>query len=201
MADHRGTRQRILEAAISIIETDGEPSLRVDRVVERAGYTKPVLYHHFANREDLIVAAHAERYRRSLEAGLAPLIGTTEQFSTGEAFVNNLFALIGDFSSPEGRRRRRLRAEIVGSAVQHPQLHDAIVAVNREIIGAVGEFLAQARDRGLISPRRDPHALATWWLSVVSGRYTVEIDGDQFDDPEWTSIVLSTVTHLLTGED
>ena len=200
MADHRGTRNRILEAAISIIETDGELGLRVDRVVEVAGYTKPVLYHHFADREDLIVAAHAERYRRSLDAGLAPLIGSIEAFNTSEAFISNLIALIGDFSSQEGRRRRRIRAEIVGSAVQHPRLHAAIIEVNRQIIESVGMFLTEARDKGLISPQRDPYELATWWLSIVAGRYTVEVDADRFNDSEWTSIVLSTVTHLLNGE-
>ena len=44
MGDARGNREKILEAAISIIETEGETGVRVDRVVEAAGFTKPVLY-------------------------------------------------------------------------------------------------------------------------------------------------------------
>ena len=47
------TRQRLLEAAISIIETHGEGAIRVDQVAELAGFTKPVLYSYFKNREEL----------------------------------------------------------------------------------------------------------------------------------------------------
>ena len=200
MTDVKSTRDQILEAAIAILETDGEVGLRVDRVVEVAGFTKPVLYHHFADREALIVAAQVERYHRSLDIGMVNLAAGVHGAHTPEEFVDQLVATIGDFTSPEGRHRRRLRVEILGSAVQRPALQAAITDANREFVASLGDFLVRARKAGLISPTRDPRDLSAWWLSVVVGRYVIDVDPDRFDEEEWTAIVLSTVRALLAGE-
>lgn len=200
MTDVDGTRERLLKAAIALLETDGEAALRVDRVVETAGFTKPVLYHHFADRDALIVAAQAERYRRSLDEGLASLGASVESSQTSEAFIDQLVGAIGDFNSPEGHHRRRLRIEILGSTVQRPELHAAIIEANRQFVAALGDFLVRARKAGLIAPKRDPRSLAAWWLSVVVGRYVIDVDADRFSDDEWTDTVVSTVKYLLAGE-
>lgn len=200
MADERGTRDKILEAAITIIEAEGEVGVRVDRVVEAAGFTKPVLYHHFADREDLVIAAQGERYRRSFDDALVAL-GVFQGAESRDVFLDRVETALGDFTSPEGRRRRRMRAEILGAAVGRPRLHDAITEANRQFVASFGDFLMRARRAGLISPRRDPRDVAAWWLSVVSGRYVIDVDADRLNEEEWTAIVLSMIRHLLTGEN
>lgn len=199
MGDERGTRDRILEAAISIIEADGEVGVRVDRVVESAGFTKPVLYHHFTDREDLIVSAQGERYRRSFEDALAAL-DVFEGAESPEDFLNRVVIGFADFGSPEGRRRRCVRAEILGVAAGRPRLQDAIIDANREFVAAFGDFLIRARRAGHISPQRDPRDIAAWWLSVTAGRFVIDVDADRLDEEAWTAIVLSTIRYLLTGE-
>ena len=199
MTDVRGTRDKILEAAIAIIEAEGEAGVRVDRVVEAAGFTKPVLYHHFADREDLVVAAQGDRYRRSFDDALVAL-GRFKGVESPEVFLDRVAIAFGDFTSPEGRRRRRMRAEILGASVGRPRLHDAIIEANRQFVASFGDFLTRARKAGLISLRRDPRDVAAWWLSIVAGRYVIDVDPDRFDDEQWTAIVLSTIRYLLTGE-
>ena len=199
MADARGTRDKILEAAIGIIEAEGEAGVRVDRVVEAAGFTKPVLYHHFSDREDLIIAAQGERYRRSFDDALLAL-GVFEGVESQDVFLDRVSTALGDFTSPEGRRRRRLRAEIQGAAVGRPQLHDVITEANRGFVATFGDFLMRARKAGLISPRRDPRDVAAWWLSVVAGRYVIDVDAERLNDEELTDIVSSMIRYLLSGE-
>ena len=199
MTDARSTRDRILEATITIIESEGEAGVRVDRVVEAAGFTKPVLYHHFADREDLVIAAQGERYRRSFDDALAAL-SVFHGAESSEVFLDRMSTALADFTSPEGLRRRRMRAEILGAAVGRPRLHDVITEANRQFVAMFGDFLMRARKAGLISPRRDPRDLAAWWLSVVAGRYVIDVDADRFDDEEWMAIVSSIIRHLLTGE-
>lgn len=199
MSDARGTREKILEAAIAIIEIEGEAGVRVDRVVEAAGFTKPVLYHHFSDREDLIIAAQGERYRRSFDDALMAL-GVFEGVESQDVFLDRVSTALGDFTSPEGRRRRRLRAEIQGAAVGRPQLHDVITEANRGFVATFGDFLMRARKAGLISPRRDPRDVAAWWLSVVAGRYVIDVDGERLNDEELTDIVSSMIRYLLSGE-
>lgn len=199
MGEFRGTREKILEAAITIIESEGEVGVRVDRVVEAAGFTKPVLYHHFADREDLVIAAQAERYRRSFDDALVAL-GVFEGATAPDVFLDLVATALGDFTSQEGRRRRRMRAEILGAAVGRPRLHEAITEANRQFVASFGDFLTRARKAGLISPRRDPRDLAAWWLSVVAGRYVIDVDADRLNEDEWTAIVSSLIRHLLAGE-
>ena len=199
MADARGTRDKILEAAIGIIEAEGEAGVRVDRVVEAAGFTKPVLYHHFADREDLVIAAQGERYRRTFDDALVAL-SVFREAQSQDVFLDRVAIALGDFTSPEGRRRRRMRTEILGAAVGRPQLHDAITEANRQFVASLGDFLTRARKAGLISPQRDPRDIAAWWLSVVAGRYVIDVDADRFDEEEWTAIVLSMIRYLLAGE-
>ncbi|CAB4555290.1 unannotated protein [freshwater metagenome] len=199
MAEFGGNREKILEAAIVIIEAEGEVGVRVDQVVEAAGFTKPVLYHHFSDREDLVIAAQAERYRRSFDDALVAL-GVFQGAESQEVFLDRVATALGDFTSTEGRRRRRLRAEILGAAVGRPRLHEAITEANRQFVASFGDFLMRARKAGLISPRRDPRDVAAWWLSVVAGRYVIDVDADRLNEDEWTAIVTSTIKYLLAGE-
>lgn len=200
MTDISGTRDKFLQAAITVLESDGEVGLRIDRVLEVAGFTKPVLYHHFADRDTLIVAAQVERYRRSLDVGMVNLMVSVDGAQTSEKFIDQLVQAIGDFTSLEGRRRRRLRIEVLGSAVQRPALQSAITEANRDFVASLGDFLMRARKAGLIAPKRDPRDLAAWWLSVVVGRHVIDVDADRFNEDEWTAIVLSTVRSLLVGD-
>jgi hypothetical protein len=60
-AEPATSRHRILEAAITVIETCGEAGLRVDEIAEMAGVTQPSIYHVLAHRDGLISAAQADR--------------------------------------------------------------------------------------------------------------------------------------------
>ena len=199
MAEFRGTREKILEAAIAIIEAEGEVGVRVDQVVEAAGFTKPVLYHYFSDREDLVIAAQAERYRRSFDDALV-VLGVFQGATSPDVFLDRVTTALGDFTSPEGRRRRRMRAEILGASVGRPRLHEAITEANRQFVALFGDFLMRARKAGLISPRRDPRDVAAWWLSVVAGRYVIDADVDRLNEEEWTDMLVSMIRHILTGE-
>ena len=199
MTDASSTRGKILEAAIAIIESEGEAGVRIDQVVEAAGFTKPALYHHFADREDLIVAAQSERYRRSFDQALVAL-SVFDGAETPDEFLDRVVIGFVDFGSPEGLRRRCIRAEILGVAAGRPLLQNAIIDANREYVATFGDLLLRARKAGLISPRRDPRDVAAWWLSVVSGRFVIDVDPDRLNEEEWTAIVLSTIRYLLAGE-
>jgi hypothetical protein len=84
--------------------------------------------------------------------------------------------------------------------VQRSELHTAIIEAKRQFVAALGDFLVRARKAGIIAPKRDPRSLAAWWLSVVLGRYVIDVDADRFCDDEWTDTVVSTVKYLLAGE-
>lgn len=48
------TRQRLLDAALDILDTDGEAGLTTTRVAQHAGVAQPTFYVHFVDMDDLL---------------------------------------------------------------------------------------------------------------------------------------------------
>lgn len=107
---------RILEAAISAIESGGETGLRVDVIAAEAGITKPSIYYFFGSRDGLVAAAQAERYRRSMLTGLVEAIELTRAASSRDEFEALLPAYVDVVMGPDGARRRAQRVQVLGSA-------------------------------------------------------------------------------------
>jgi AcrR family transcriptional regulator len=170
VSDTGGTRARLLEAAIAIIETEGESAVRVDRVVQSAGFTRPVLYRYFADRDALIVQAQAERYRRALAYGLGDLVGVAQSITTPEAFRSALRYQFSAFATAEGERRRTTRIEVLGSSISRPDLRQEILAANRANNAALAAFIADATERGLMSEVHEPDAVAIWIVGLLLTR-------------------------------
>jgi AcrR family transcriptional regulator len=201
MAEGRNTRERLLEAAISIIEAEGEDGVRVDRVAEIAGFTKPVVYHHFADREDLVVAALAERYYRSINFAVDEIKFAAARCRTAAQFAEVLQKAINSFGSPEGIHRRRLRIEALGAAVSRPVLQASLIEANRRQAEAFGEILQIAEEEGWLRIDVNPVDLAAWSTALVFSRHLIEIDSENFDPEVWTQITNWTVGHMIGEPD
>lgn len=201
MAERRNTRELLLEAAISIIESEGEDGVRVDRVAEIAGFTKPVVYHHFADREDLVIAALSERYYRSISFAVDEIKFAAARCRTAAQFAEVLQKAIESFGSPEGIHRRQLRIEALGAAVSRPVLRASLIEANRRQAEAFGEVLQIAHEEGWLRVGVNPVDLAAWWTATVLSRHLVEIDAEKFDPDIWTQITNWTVGQMIGEPD
>lgn len=67
---HLARRQQILDAALKIAQQEGWPAVTTRRLAEAIDYSQPVLYQHFANRDDLMFAVALEGF-----ATLSGLVG------------------------------------------------------------------------------------------------------------------------------
>ncbi|MEO6703989.1 MAG: TetR/AcrR family transcriptional regulator [Jatrophihabitantaceae bacterium] len=61
-----GTRQRIVNAAVSLFAEQGFDATSVNQVVARAGVAKGALYHHFESKDDLLYEVYRELVDRQL---------------------------------------------------------------------------------------------------------------------------------------
>lgn len=189
----------MLQAAIAIVEAEGEAPLRVDRVAEMAGYTKPVIYHHFGDREGLIIAVQVERYRQGLQTGLDDVGKAIESCQSFDDFVVIIRAWIASFGTPEGVERRRIRTEVLGSAVSRPRLRESVIAANREYMTIVGSLFSFARDRGWLALDYPVQDLAVWCTGVVLGRHLSETDPEFFDPAQYDRITDAVLTAAIFG--
>jgi AcrR family transcriptional regulator len=92
------TRRRLLDAALEILDTDGEAGLTTTRVAQLAGVKQPTFYVHFADMDDLLVELVRELWarRRSLSRETSESVrhqGSNED-AMRELFRTNVEALV-----------------------------------------------------------------------------------------------------------
>lgn len=191
------TRDRLLEAAISTIEAQGEGAIRVDQVAELAGFTKPVLYSYFKNREELIVTAQGERYIRALELGRADVDAAVLNASTADEFFMIMQSWVRSFSSPDGELRRRFRIEVVGAAVTREKLQEKIREANRTQAKNLGALIQIAKDRQWLALDATSEDLSMWWTGVVLSRHLVEMDPIGLDADAWDDITIAMMRSMI----
>lgn len=114
-------REILLAAACKVFAARGFHSASIDEIAKEAGITKPVLYHHFASKQDLHNAAF-EHYAQQLLAAAAGrgLQGTLPErihdivagmFAFAHTNPDAWRLLLGDATDPEtARLQQQLRA-------------------------------------------------------------------------------------------
>ena len=195
-----GTRERLLEAAIAMVEERGEAGLRVDEVAALAGFTKPVVYHYFGDREGLVIAVQAERYQRSLQYGLANLADEALRCVSADEFVNLVHRWLRSFFSPEGMARRTFRIDVLGSAVSRPDLRGVVQRANEAQAEGVAQLARLAQARGWMPRRFDALAVGIWFTGLLLSRHLVEMTPGAFDEAAWDDITLQAARFVITGE-
>ncbi len=168
-----GTRERLLAAALELVQEGGYAAASVKEISERVGVTNSALYRHFPSKAELC----AELFRRVCSGELAAMQGAAQDGAelpvpdrveavlmtfAGRALANPrlAWALIAEPVDPlveaerlSYRRKYRenlaglLREGIAGGSVPE-QDPDLIAAA---LVGAVGEALV-----GPVSPVADP---------------------------------------------
>jgi len=199
MAVVTSSRERMLEAAIDIIETEGEAGVRVDRIADSAAVAKPSLYHFFKNRDGLIIAAQAERYRRSLLYSLTSVSEMVRACRSRDEFVIVLRNLIRSFGLDEGKRRRRVRIQVLGSAASRPTLRAEIEAVELQAAREFETVFGIAQERGWIKTGLHLEVVARWWFGLMLGRYLIDEVFDDERSDQWTDLTLEALEAVIFG--
>lgn len=191
------TRDRLLSAAIQVIDSAGETAVRVDAIAAAAGVKRPSVYHFFGDREGLIIAAQAERYRRTLVFGMGEMARLVRTCSTHDEFVELLTSWMRAIGGPEGQARRRVRVEVLGSAVSRPRLREFVEAAEAEAAAGIAGAIRIAQDRRLIGARFDPEIAALWWYGMMNGRYLVEGSRPDQARSVWDEIATEAVVRMI----
>ena len=120
MSERSGTRERILDLTISVINELGEQAVRTGKIAELAEVKEPTIYHHFGNREGLIEAAQAERFVRQMREDADVLVGALEKCTSATELRTALTKFFGRRDSPEGYARRWQRMNALGAVGPSP---------------------------------------------------------------------------------
>jgi len=101
--ERASTRERIIEAALHVLETEGVAALTIRRIATDIEYSAPVVYQHFANKDALVLELVAHGHRLML----AEFRQAVEE--------------------PDiDRRMMRIASEYVRFAGEHPHLYEVM---------------------------------------------------------------------------
>ncbi|MEN9792625.1 MAG: hypothetical protein RL330_703, partial [Actinomycetota bacterium] len=157
----------------------------------------PVLYRAFGSREGLVIAAQAERYRRSIADIVEFLAVRFEAAASRDDLKRSLREAADVAFDPARSGPRRLRAEVVGSAVSRPDLQQQIVTVDRAMVTRLENALAHGVAAGWLSGGPRLRAVLMWVIGATNGRLNVEFDPETSIAREWNDVAYEGVIHAL----
>ena len=199
MTNVSDTRTRILEAAMLAISENGEGAIRVQKIAESVGVREPSVYHFFKNREELVEAAHVERYRRSHLEMVKPFQAGAALADNAEDFRRIVKKILSLVYSAEREDIRSTRMSVLGAAQSSPTIAEAIRQINFEVSSRLAEVFLTAQEKNWIRKEVDPLAAAYWINGQILGRVMAEMDKERVDLDKWNQISETAVLYFLFG--
>ena len=188
---------RIVTAAIAALELGGEAGIRVDRIAEDASVAKASIYSTFGDRDGLIIAAQAERYREAMRGAIDEYSAAIRQCATADEFADLIRSWMIGLTDADGAERRRVRVEVLGTSTTRPELQRLLFEVDRQVAREVANLLLIPHDRGWIDMPFNLEATAQWWYGMLNGRYLIEQQGDAERLQQWDEVSVNAMLSLL----
>ncbi len=197
VSDGAETRARLIDATIEVIATRGDAAVRMVEIAESAGIKQPSIYHFFPKREDLVVAAHRERYRRSVAEVVGRFESEFASATTADEFEKGAFRALQFAMSDERREARVVRLGLLAKALTNEELLREVNEAAYEGHTALASILERAQRAGWVRGDVSPLTMAVWVRSLIFGRLIAEIDGERYDRDEWTRLAISSFSRTL----
>ncbi|MDI2130905.1 TetR/AcrR family transcriptional regulator [Yinghuangia seranimata] len=134
------TRQRLLDAALDVFAEEGFGRTTVERVCERAGFTRGAFYSNFTSLDELFLAMWEQRSTAMVDDVRAALAGVADG-SPDDALRAALAAI------PVDDAWYRVTAEFTAHALRNPALRRVMAARERSIQDAVLPVIVAALAR------------------------------------------------------
>ncbi|MPZ67139.1 MAG: TetR family transcriptional regulator [Pseudonocardiaceae bacterium] len=155
-------RERLLEAALDLIGTQGYAAATVGALCGAAGVSTRTFYEEFGGREDVLLAVH-DQITAAGFAALTDALAATASEQLHARIHRSVHAYLGAVAS-DTRQARVAFVEVVGVS---PRVERHRLAWRRRIIGLL-ETEAAATAHRVSSPRRDFRIAAIALIGAVN---------------------------------
>src|SRR3954451_17923378 len=136
-----GARERILDAAIEVLKSDGYAGLTIAKVATRAGESKPLVAYHYGSKQGLVQAAGRSIAELITEEVLDAVDGAT----TVEAVIRGVDSGV-ERVLDEDERVARLYFDLAAVSVVEPEIRRTIAEVNEQWREVLVRLLTEASD-------------------------------------------------------
>jgi len=191
------TAKRILDVAIKELDDVGPSRFNLDRVIENAEVSRSSLYHHYGNRDGLIIAVELRRLEttltendRSIRQMLASLTSPQEAWEIIEFGIRSS-------ASQQQRVTRAQRFASFAASEHAPALKESLQRMQKRAAEEFSETLRLARDRSFINPVEPIEGTAHFIQSFLLGRMLVDVLNDATADEHWHQATMTSLHALL----
>jgi len=187
------SRERLLKATAAAIDKGGEGAVRIRDLTKSCNITAPSIYHFFGSREGLIDAAQAFRFSRGqLQLGDA-FASAIHQCKNKTQFVELAHRFLATMFALDRRAVRNTRLNVLGNAVNRPDLSKELAQVQEESNVVVGEALLYAQSKGWVRDDFNTEMFAAWLVGMVNSRRLIEMNGNHPLGDEWDVIAKRSI--------
>jgi AcrR family transcriptional regulator len=171
------SRERLLDAAVSVFARDGYNGASIDRIAAEAGLSKGAVYWNFAGKKELFFALLDERIDRRIRA----LFDLTEAAPVGQAMEAQVSVGLSAVLEQE-RELVLLFHEYSAMAVRDPRLREKYVERNVMLRGGLARVFEARVEAFEGSPAVGAQELATAVIALADG-----LSIEQLTEPEVVS--------------
>jgi len=187
------TRERLLKATAAAIDKGGEGAVRIRDLTKSCNITAPSIYHFFGSREGLIDAAQAFRFSRGQRQLGDAFASAIHQCKNKTQFVELAHRFLATMFALDRRAVRNTRLNVLGNAVNRPDLSKELAQVQEESNKVVGEALRYAQSKGWVRDDFNCEMFAAWLVGIVNSRRLIEMNGIHPLAEEWDVIAKRSI--------
>ena len=182
-------RDALLDAAVALVRANGVQVVSMETVAERAGVSRPLVYKHFANRDELLAAAYrreASKVHQDLASQVASAESVEDMYRAllrgsmratverGQIFT--ALRAAGGWNrdirrEQRSRDRQTVRAFAAVAVRQYGLERSRSTSVTAVLLGSLDAVLAQWR---LEKTEENSRILEETYLAMVVGAYSVK---------------------------
>jgi AcrR family transcriptional regulator len=200
MTRQSDTRERLIEAAVELIEERGVTRLRLREVAEKVGIQEPSIYAFFTNRDDLVVEASAARYQRGLLDLSAVFAGMVATVTSREEFRAAVRTVVAAAFTEERVPLRWARIGVLEMARTRPKLAARVLQAQQEADRLLGRTIGEAARRGWARDDVDPEVLARWIIGLINARVFLELDPQRAGASDWDRLTTEVLLRMVEGD-
>ncbi len=184
--DSRTTRERILDAAMSIFSAKGFHDTKLDEIVAEGGISKGSIYFHFPNKEKLFIAL-VDQFADLIERRAKEAIESeAESIRRVQAALEAVLETYGKYRLPA--KLLLVQAVGLGTVFERKRME-----VNDRFALLIETYLDEAVADGSIAPV-DTHIVAHAWMGAI---YNVVIQWVYTGEPSKDEIMQALLPLLL----
>jgi len=191
------TRQKLLAAALELLDEHRPEEISTDMVLARSGASKGSLYHHFQDLADLLETALAQMFSRTVDLNIAEFVEVVQRATSAQELFDRLVIATRMTQSPQLKANRFRRARLLVYSETNPRFAERLAKEQARLTSALTELFRSAQNKGWMARDYDPRAAAVLVQAYTLGKMIDDIATDPMSPEAWDQLIVKVIRDIF----